>query len=522
MFSTLSNTPVERFYTQEDISDLDYDRDLGIPGEFPFTRGVYPEMYRERLWTQRQVAGFGTAEETNKRLLFLNQSGQTGLNIVPDTPTIYGYDSDHPLSDGEVGKEGVAIDTYQDMADLFKGIDLEQVSCSIIYNYPILFTMYLALARERGIPFENLAGTLQNDVFTVIAGAKAWIAPPQGTLKLATDVLEYTTHYMPRWNPVSLVGYHYREAGCTAVEEMAFTIAAGIGYIESALQRGLNVDQFGPRLSFFFDAHNDFFEEISKFRAARRLWARILRERYKAKDPRSMMLRFHVQTAGCSLTAQQPLVNIIRTTIQALAAVLGGTQSLHTNSYDEAMALPSEEAVVLALRTQQVISNESGITNTIDPLGGSYFVEALTNRLEKDGSELIEKIDKLGGMLKAVETGWVQRRIADSSLDYQRKVERGERKIVGVNCYVLDEKVKIELLKVEKELEEKQKERLFHFKAKRNEKETKKSLMILEEVLRKDKNSIESTIDAVLVGATTGEIADLYRKVFGHYVQPSL
>ncbi len=522
MFSTLSNIPVKTLYTPEDISGLDYDKGLGSPGEFPFTRGIYPEMYREQLWTQRQVAGFGTAEETNKRLIFLNQSGQTGLNIVPDTPTIYGYDSDHPLSDGEVGKEGVAIDTYQDMVDLFEGIDLGKVSCSIIYNYPILFAMYLALARERGIPFENLAGTLQNDVFTVIAGAKAWIAPPRGTLKLATDVLEYATRYIPRWNPVSLVGYHYREAGCTAVEEMGFTIAAGIGYIESALQRGLNVDQFAPRLSFFFDAHNDFFEEIAKFRAARRLWARILRDRYKAKDSRSLMLRFHVQTAGCSLTAQQPLVNIIRTTIQALAAVLGGTQSLHTNSYDEALALPSEEAVLLALRTQQVISNESGVTQTIDPLGGSYFVEALTKQLEKDASELIGKIDGLGGMLKAVETGWVQRRIADSSLNYQRKLEKGEHKIVGVNCYVSEEKVKIKLLKVEKGIEEKQKERLRRFRATRNEKETRKSLTKLEEVLREDENSIEGTIEAVLAGATTGEIADLYRKVFGHYIQPSL
>lgn len=520
---TESGILVKSLYTPADISGLDYFGDLGFPGKPPFTRGAYAEMYRRQLWTHRQVCGYGTAEETNERLRLLNKMGQTGLNIVPDTPTIYGLDSDDALAEGEVGREGVAIDSLEDMRRMLDGIPLDKVSTSIIYNYPILFCMYLAVAEERGIPFPNLAGTLQNDTFTITAGAKAWIVPPRGSLKLSTDVLEFCSKYMPRWNPISLVGYHYREAGCTAVQEIAFTLSSGIAYVEAGLSRGLKIDEFAPRLSFFFDAHNDFFEEICKFRAARRLWARIMKERFRAQDPNSMRLRFHTQTAGCSLTAQQPLNNIMRTTIQALAAVMGGTQSLHTNSYDEALALPSEEAVRVALRTQQIIAYESGVTRTIDPLAGSYFIEALTNQIEANALDLIKKIDEMGGMLSAVEKNFVQRQITESAIKRQQRIESGEEKIVGVNIFVEPgERLNIEIMKIPPELEQKQLARLKKVRRERDEAKTQNALNRLEDVARKGLNTIEPTIEAVKAMATTGEVGALYRRVYGTYSDPGL
>jgi methylmalonyl-CoA mutase N-terminal domain/subunit len=521
--NTESGILVKSLYTPLDISEIDYLKDIGFPGSPPFTRGAYPEMYQKQLWTHRQVCGYGTAEETNKRLQLLNKIGQTGLNIVPDTPTIYGLDSDDPLAEGEVGREGVAIDSLEDMRDMLDGIPLDKVSTSIIYNYPILFCMYLAVSEERGIPFANLSGTLQNDAFTVTAGAKAWIVPPRASLKLSTDVLEFCTKYMPRWNPVSLVGYHYREAGCTAVQEIAFTLSSGIAYVEAGLSRGLKVDEFAPRLSFFFDAHNDFFEEICKFRAARRLWARIMKERFKAENPNSMRLRFHTQTAGCSLTAQQPINNIIRTTIQALAAVLGGTQSLHTNSYDEAFALPSEEAVKIALRTQQIIAYESGVTRTIDPLGGSYFIETLTNQIEERAEELIKRIDEIGGMLSAVEKNFIQREITESAIKKQKRIESGQERIVGVNIFTdPNEKLNMKIMKIPIELELKQLARLQKVRKERDEAKTQKALNKLEEVARKGENTIEATIEAVKAMATTGEIGALYQRVYGKYYDPGL
>jgi len=520
---TGSGIPIKRLYVPVDISRFDYFEDLGFPGKPPFTRGVYNEMYRKQLWTQRQVCGYGTAEETNERLRLLNKIGQTGLNIVPDTPTIYGLDSDDPLAEGEVGREGVAIDSLEDMRDMLEGIPLDEVSISIIYNYPIMFCMYLAVVEERGIPLADLAGTLQNDTFTITAGAKAWIVPPKASLKLSTDVVEFCTKYMPRWNPVSLVGYHYREAGCTAVQEIAFTLSSGIAYVEAGLLRGLKVDEFAPRLSFFFDAHNDFFEEICKFRAARRLWARLMRERFNVQDPNSMRLRFHTQTAGCSLTAQQPLNNIVRTTIQALAAVLGGTQSLHTNSYDEALALPSEEAVKIALRTQQIIAYESGIPRTIDPLAGSFFVEALTNQIESNARELIEKIDQVGGMLEAVGKNFVQRQITEAGVKQQQRIESGEEKVVGVNIFAEpNENLRMEIMKIPLELEQKQLARLNKIRRERDENKTRRALNNLEEVARKGLNTIEATIEAVKALATTGEIGALYRRVYGNYTDPGL
>jgi len=520
---TGSGIPIRRLYTPLDVSGLDYSADLGLPGRPPFTRGVYPEMYRRSLWTRRQVAGYGTAEETNQRLRLLNEAGQTGLNIVPDTPTIYGLDSDDPLAEGEVGREGVAVDSLMDVRDMFEGLDLSKVSTSIIYNYPTWFCMYLALARERGLPYEALAGTLQNDTFAISAGSKSWQTTPRASLKLATDVVEFCTRRMPRWNPVSLAGYHFREGGCTAVQEVAFTLGGGIEYLNSALGRGLTADQVAPRISFFFDAHNDFFEEICKFRAARRMWDRIMRDRFRAETPEARRMRFHTQTAGCSLTAQQPLNNVVRATIQALASVLGGTQSLHTNSYDEAYALPSEGAAKLALRTQQIIAYESGVTRTVDPLAGSYFVEALTDEIEARAMELIGKIDRLGGMLAAVEQNFVQREITDSALKAQNRIDRGEDRIIGVNLFEEPgEEIRIELMKIPLELERKQVARLHKVRAERDESRTREALERLEAVMRAGDNTIEAMIEAVSAMATTGEIGALFRKVYGEYKDPGL
>jgi methylmalonyl-CoA mutase N-terminal domain/subunit len=520
---TDSGISLKALYTPADVASIDYFDDLGFPGKPPYTRGVYPEMYRKQLWTRRQVCGYGTAEETNERLRYLNQSGQTGLNIVPDTPTIYGRDSDDPLSEGEVGREGVAIDSLDDVRDLFAGISLDRVSTSVIYNYPILFSMYLAVAEEQGVPFANLAGTLQNDPFTIVAGAKSWITTPRGSMKLCVDVIEFCARHLPRFNPVSVVGYHYREAGCTAAQEVGFTLAGGLAYAHAGVDRGLQIDDFAPRISFFYNAHNDFFEEIAKMRVARRLWHRLMTERFHPKNPRSAMLRFHTQTAGSSLTAQQPLNNIIRTTIQAMAAILGGTQSLHTNSYDEAFGLPSEQAVKIALRTQQILAYESGITRTIDPLAGSYFVEALTQELETKARQIVEKIDELGGMLAAVEKNFVQQAITEAGLQKQKRIDRGEEKVVGVNAFVEpEEKLNIEIMRLAPELEQKQVERVKAVRRKRDGKRTQEALQKLERVAREGKNTIESTLEAVKALATTGEIGQIYRKVFGTYTDPGL
>jgi methylmalonyl-CoA mutase N-terminal domain/subunit len=521
--TTPSGISVKPLYTPSDVEALDYMKSLGIPGSKPYTRGVYPFMYRKQLWTQRQVCGYGTAEETNERLRFLNEQGQTGLNIVPDTPTIYGYDSDHPLSEGEVGREGVAIDTLEDMRALFAGIELDKVSTSIIYNYPILFCMYIAVARERSIPLESLAGTLQNDPFTITAGAKAWIVPPKGSLKLCVDVIEFCASHMPRFNPVSVVGYHYREAGCTAIQEMAFTLAAGLSYIRAGVERGLDVDDFAPRLSFFFNAHSDFFEEIAKYRAARRLWYQLVSEKYNPKNPRSCMLRFHTQTAGSSLTAQQPMNNIVRTAVQALAAILGGTQSLHTNSFDEALSLPSAEAAKLSLRTQQILALESGVTRTADPLAGSYFVESLTEKMEQEARSLVDKIEEMGGMLPAVEQNFVQMEITLSAHKEQTDVDNESKKVVGVNCFVEEEKeIDFQILHVPLELERKQIERLNKIRRERSKERTEKALEKLKSVASEGGNTVEATIEAVQADATVGEIGAVYRDVFGTYKDPGL
>lgn len=513
---TPSGLDVKPLYTAKDLAKFDDARDLGYPGEFPFTRGVYPLMYRKQLWTQRMVSGFGTAEESNERLKYLIAQGETGLNVVFDLPTHYGLDSDHELAEGEVGKEGVPIDSILDMDDLFRGIDLGAVSTSIITNYLVMFSYYLALAENRGIPFDRLAGTTQNDAFTSFGGAKVTIVPLRHTMKLSLDLMEFSLRHLPRWNPVNLVGYHYREKGCNAVQELAFTLCSAIGYAEAAMARGLGVDTFGPRLSFFFGAHNDFFEEIAKFRAARRLWARIMKDRFGARDPRSWRMRFHTQTAGCSLTERQPMNNIVRTTIQALAAVLGGTQSLHTNSYDEALALPSEEAVEIALRTQQIIACESGVANTIDPLGGAYYVESLTNTLEEMALEIIGKVDKMGGMMAALEKGWIEEEIAESSYRYGRSIEKGERTIVGVNRFVReDEEIRIHLLKVDRSLEEKQIRRLHEARNRQDENALKRALNNIRRAALADENLVPAVMAAAKEYATTGQIFDVLRDVYG-------
>ena len=443
--------------------------------------------------------------------------------MVPDTPTIYGLDSDDPLSEGEVGREGVAIDALEDMFDLLSGLDLQKVSTSIIYNYPILFCMYVAVARNQGIPLERLAGTLQNDPFTITAGAKSWIVPPRGSLKLCVDVIEFCAKNMPRFNPVSVVGYHYREAGCTAVQEVAFTLAAGLAYIRAGVERGLPVDSFAPRLSFFFNAHNDFFEEIAKYRAARRLWHRMVTERHHPKNSRSSMLRFHTQTAGSSLTAQQPMNNIVRTAVQALAAILGGTQSLHTNSYDEALSIPSAEAAKISLRTQQILAMETGVTRTVDPLAGSYFVEFMTNRIESEAKKLVEKIEEMGGMLAAVENNFVQTEITLAAHREQTQIDKGEKNIVGVNCFKEpEERLHFEIMRISPELEKKQVDRLNNVRRNRDQAKTFKAIENLEKIARQDANTIEATVEALEAKATVGEIGALYRKVFGIYKDPGL
>jgi methylmalonyl-CoA mutase N-terminal domain/subunit len=531
-FITVSNHQIKRLYTPEDIKDLDYERDLGSPGEYPFTRGIYPTMYRGRLWTMRQFAGFGGPEETNRRFKYLLEQGQTGLSTAFDMPTLMGLDSDHPLADGEVGVEGVAVDTLRDFEILFDGIPLDKVSTSFTINpsAPVIYAMYIAIGDQQGVPRDQLRGTIQNDMLKEFIAQKEWVIPPRPSVDLIVDIFEFGIKETPKFNLISISGYHIREAGSTAIQELAFTIADGCAYVEAAMRRGIDIDKLGPQLSFFFNSHNSFFEEIAKFRAARRLWARLMRERYGAKNPESWKLRFHTQTAGCSLTEQQPLNNIIRVTIQALAAVLGGTQSLHTNSYDEALALPSEEAVRIALRTQQIIAYESGVADTIDPLAGSYFVEALTNEIERAALDYIKKIEEMGhgsileGVLAGIENGFFQREIAQAAYEYQKQVESGEQIIVGVNKYVMpqDEKAKVNILRVDPEVQRRQIERLKRVRAERDNRAVKRALERLEEAARSRENTMPYILEAVKAYASVGEIMEVLKKVHGAYREPAM
>ncbi|ABY94558.1 MULTISPECIES: acyl-CoA mutase large subunit family protein [Thermoanaerobacter] len=518
-FYTGSNLEVDRLYTPLDAQENDYIKDLGFPGEYPFTRGIQPTMYRGRLWTMRQYAGFGTAEESNERYKFLLSQGQTGLSVAFDLPTQIGYDSDHPMAQGEVGKVGVAIDSLKDMEILFDGIPLDQVSTSMTINAPaaILLAMYIAVAEKQGVSPEKLSGTIQNDILKEYVARGTYIFPPEPSMRLITDIFEFCSRNVPKWNTISISGYHIREAGATAVQEVAFTLANGIAYVEAAIKAGLDVDDFAPRLSFFFNAHNDLLEEVAKFRAARRLWAKIMKERFKAKNPRSMMLRFHTQTAGSTLTAQQPDNNIVRVAIQALAAVLGGTQSLHTNSRDEALALPTEESVRIALRTQQIIAYESGVTETVDPLAGSYYVEHLTNLIEQKAMEYIQKIDELGGAPKAIEKGYIQQEIQDSAYRYQQEIESGRRIVVGVNKFQIEEEPPKNLLKVNPEVEKIQRKKLEVLRATRDNIAVKSALEELSCKAKTSENLMPSIINCVKVYATLGEISDTLRGVFGEY-----
>jgi len=516
LFSTISGLENDPLYTAEDV-EVDHDRDLGYPGVFPFTRGVYPSMYRGRLWTMRQFAGFGTAEETNERFRYLLEHGQTGLSTAFDMPTLMGYDSDHPRSLGEVGREGVAIDSLADTETLFQGIPLGEVSTSMTINSPaaMMLAFYICVAEQQGVARAELRGTIQTDILKEYIAQKEWIFPPEPSMRLVTDMVQFCSEELPRWHPISISGYHIREAGSNAVQELAFTLANGFAYVDAAIERGLDVDDFAPRLSFFFNAHLDFFEEVAKYRAARRIWARELRDRYGAKNPRSWLMRFHTQTAGVSLTAQQPEVNIVRTALEALAAVLGGTQSLHTNSFDEALALPTENAVRLALRTQQVIAHETGVVNTIDPLGGSYYVEDLTNRLEAEAYEYFDRIEKLGGVVPAIKENFFQREIADASFRYQAEVEAKQRIIVGVNRYELEDEP-IEILKIDPALEGQQIERVQALRGRRDSAKVEAGLARLKKgAAREDVNLMPALVDAARDYVTLGEMCDALREVWG-------
>ncbi len=518
-FKTTSHIELKRLYTPLDIADLDYCGESGFPGEFPFTRGVQPTMYRGRLWTMRQYAGFATPEETNKRYKYLLEHGQTGLSVAFDLPTQIGYDSDHPLSDGEVGKVGVAIDTLKDVEILFDGIPLDKVSTSMTINSTaaILLTMYIAVAQKQGVKSEVLQGTIQNDVLKEYAARGTYIYPPLESMRIVTDIFAFCKNHVPRWNTISISGYHMREAGCTVVQEVAFTLADGIAYVEAAIRAGLDVDSFASRLAFFFCCHNTFIEEIAKFRAARRLWAKIMKERFKAKRDESCMLRFHTQTAGCSLTAQQPDNNVVRVAFQALAAVLGGTQSLHTNSRDEAYALPTEDSVRLALRTQQLIAYESGVADMIDPFGGSYAVEALTDEIERKSMEYIEKIEAMGGAIKAIESGYVQGEIGESAYQYQKEIEAKKRIIVGLNQFQMEEEPLRDILRIKPEVEQYQKEKLARVKKERDNSKVKETLAVLKKAAQGTDNVVTPILEAVKVYATLGEISDTLREVFGEY-----
>jgi len=518
-FKTTSHIEIKRLYTPPDIEDNDYYSDLGFPGEFPFTRGVQATMYRGRFWTMRQYAGFATPEETNKRYKYLLEHGQTGLSVAFDLPTQIGYDSDHPLSEGEVGKVGVAIDTLKDMEILFDGIPLDKVSTSMTINSTaaILLAMYIAVAEKQGVKSEVLQGTIQNDILKEYAARGTYIFPPIESMRIVTDIFAFCKAHVPRWNTISISGYHMREAGCTAVQEVAFTLADGIAYVEAAIQAGLDVDSFASRLAFFFCCHNNFIEEIAKFRTARRLWARIMKERFKAKRDESCMLRFHTQTAGCSLTAQQPDSNVVRVAFQALAAVLGGTQSLHTNSRDEAYALPSEDSVRIALRTQQLIAYESGVADMIDPLGGSYAVEALTNEIERKATQYLEKIDAMGGGVKGIESGYIQEEIGESAYQYQKEIETKKRIIVGLNQFQIEEEPLKDILRIRPEVEQYQKEKLSRAKKERDYKKVKETLAVLKKAAQGKDNVVPPILDAVRAYATLGEISDTLREVFGEY-----
>ena len=523
VFTTLSGVPVERLYTPSDLADFDYARDLGDPGEYPFTRGIHRTMYRGRVWTMRQFSGFGSPEDTNQRLHYLLKQGQTGLSIAFDLPTLMGYDSDHALAEGEVGKCGVAVSSLADMETLLAGLPLEQVTTSMTINSPaaIIWAMYLVVAEKGGADLKKISGTTQNDILKEYIAQKEYIFPPKPSMRLMVDTIVYGAKEVPRWNPISISGYHIREAGSTAVQELAFTLRDGLEYVEWVMRSGMSVDDFAPRLSFFFNAHNDLFEEVAKYRAARRVWARVMRERLGAQDPRSWLCRFHTQTAGCSLTAQQPYNNVVRTTLQALAAVLGGTQSLHTNSLDEAWALPTEEAVTIALRTQQVIAHESGITNTVDPLAGSYFVEKLTTETERACYRYFDKIDGLGGMVAAVEKGFPQKEIHEAAYAYQQAVERKEEVIVGVNEFVTEEERPITLLVIDENVARLQRQKLVDLRERRDNLRVQAALEALGSAASTDANLMPYILEAVRAYATLGEMCDVLRRIFGTYEEPA-
>jgi methylmalonyl-CoA mutase N-terminal domain/subunit len=521
-YTSLSFREQPALVTRDEAATRDDTRELGYPGEFPFTRGVQPTMYRGRLWTMRQFAGFGTPSDTNARFKYLLEHGQTGLSTAFDMPALMGYDADSPRAKGEVGREGVSVSTLADMETLFDGIALDQVTVSMTINCTatVAMAMYFAMAKKRGIPFEKLGGTIQNDMFKEFIAQKEWICPPAPAVRLACDVIEYCAGNAPRFNPISISGYHIREAGATAVQELAFTLADGIGYVEHCLERGMAIDSFAPRLSFFFDVHNDFFEEIAKFRAARRIWAKTMRDRFSAKSESSWKLRTHAQTAGVSLTAQQPMNNVARVAMQALAAVLGGVQSLHTNSMDETLSLPTEEAAKVALRTQQIIAEETGVTNTVDPLGGSYYLEQLTDQIEAEAMEYIEKIDGMGGMLKAVELGYPQKEIAEAAYQFQLELDSGERRIVGVNAYEDTQEQQIPILHIDAAAEEAQIAQVVAYKKSRDTQAWQKAHDQIKRVCEEGGNVMPALVDGVLAGVTLGEISDIYREVEGVYTDP--
>jgi methylmalonyl-CoA mutase N-terminal domain/subunit len=523
-FSTVSDHEILALYTPDMIAGLDYAEDLGFPGQFPYTRGVYPTMYRGRSWTMRQFAGFGSAEDTNARFKYLLSQGQTGLSTAFHFPTLMGYDSDSPRARGEVGVCGVAIDSLKDMEILFRKIPLDRITTSMTINGPaaMIFAMYLAVAEKQGVSFENLSGTIQNDILKEYIAQHSWIFPPEPSMRIITDILAYCTDRVPRWNTISISGYHIREAGSTAVQELAFTIADGIAYVQAGIAAGIPVDRFAPRLSFFFNAHMDFFEEIAKYRAARRIWARILRDRFHARDESSWKLRFHTQTAGCTLTAQQPVNNVIRVALQALSGVLGGTQSLHTNSMDETMALPTEETARIALRTQQIIAEESGVGNTVDPLGGSFFVERLTTEIEGEAMEYIRRIDAMGGMVEAIKRGFPQREIADAAFHYQMQVDAGEKRIVGINAYRVEEETPIPLLKIDRNVEKRQVARTQEVRRKRNRKRSASALDALKEgSLDPAQNLMPLLVETAREYVTLGEMCDALRETLGVYTDPA-
>ena len=520
--TTISGHPIKELYGPEDLADFDPDRDLGSPGEFPFTRGVYRDMYRGRLWTMRQFAGFGTAEDTNQRFKYLLKEGQTGLSVAFDYPTLFGYDSDNPLAQGEVGRCGVAIDSLADMEALFDGIRLDQVTTSMTTNAPasMIWGMYLVTAEKQGIPWNAISGTIQNDILKEYIAQKTYIYPPRPAMRIVTDIISFATRHVPRWNTVSISGYHIREAGSTAIQELAFTLRDGIEYVEYCIRAGLRVDDFAPRLSFFFDIHNDFFEEIAKLRAARRIWARVMRDRFHARNPRSLLCRIHSQTAGVSLTAQQPYNNVVRVALQALAAVLGGTQSLHTNSLDETLGLPTREAVTLALRTQQIIARESGAPNTVDPLGGSYFVEDLTNEMESACLDYFRRIDAMGGMIEAIELGFPQREIQEASYRYAKALETGEKRIVGVNEFASPDEKPLDILVIGDQAASSQCEKLTNLRAGRDNGRVRKTLDALKKGAEGSENLMPFILESVRAYATLGEMCDTLRSVFGEYREP--